>query len=208
MSVAVLTLLVVAFIGGLGLLAQMGHKSRGAEITLIVVILVFSVLVAALATLTGLGLLLMAANGPSQGPDRLAFAAAGTAALLVGIVGVGLCVPPLLKVTGRRLGSGTWADPPSFLALWLFVMVLANNALSLLLFNQLPNLEGLFPAGRLSPGAVLTSQLPLVAVAVLGVGFGVRRNARETLYRLGYGPVSLRHLGIVVRGGSGALGGR
>jgi membrane protease YdiL (CAAX protease family) len=198
MSVAVLTLLVVAFIGGLGLLAQMGRKSRGAEITLIVVILALSVLLAALGTLTGLGLLLMVANGAPQGLNRLSFAAAGAAALLVGIVGVGLCVPPLLKVTGRRLGCGFWADPPTFLALWLFVMVLANNAVSLLLFNQLPNLEELFPTGRLSPGAVLTSQLPFVAIAVLGVGFGVRRNARETLERLGYGPISLRHLEIVV----------
>src|SRR5215210_3588057 len=198
MSAAVLTLLVVAFVGGLGLLAQMARKSRGAEITLIVVILALSVLVAALGTLTGLGLLLMAANGAPQGLNRLTFAAAGGAALLVGVAGIGLCVPPLLKVTGRRLGSGFWADPPPFLALWLFVMVLANNAVSLLLFNQLPSLEGLFPTGRLSPGVVLTSELPFVAVALLGVGFGVRRNARATLDRLGYGPVSLRHLGIVV----------
>jgi uncharacterized protein len=198
MSAAILTLLVVAFVGGLGLLAQMARKSRGAEVTLIVVILALSVLVAALGTLTGLGLLLMAANGAPQGANRLTFAAAGGAALLVGIVGVGLCVPPLRRVTGRRLKSDFWADPPTFLALWLFVMVLANNAVSFLLFDQLPNVDSLFPAGRLSPGAVLTSQLPFVAAAVLGVGLGVRRNLRETLGRLGYGPVSLRHLGIVV----------
>jgi membrane protease YdiL (CAAX protease family) len=77
-------------------------------------------------------------------------------------------------------------------------MVLANNAVSLLLFDQLPELEKLFSAGRLSPGAVLTSQLPFVVVALLSVGFGVRRNARETLQRLGYGAVSFRHLGVVV----------
>jgi uncharacterized protein len=198
MSAAILTLLVVAFVGGLGLLAQMARKSRGAEVTLIVVILALSVLVAALGTLTGLGLLLMAANDGPQGFDRLAFAAAGAAALLVGVTGVGLCVPPLRRATGRRVGSGFWTDPPKFLAIWLFVMVLANNAVSLLLFNQLPNLESLFPTGRLSPGAVLTSQLPFVAVAVLGVGIGVRRNVRETLDRLGYGAISLRQLGIAV----------
>jgi membrane protease YdiL (CAAX protease family) len=190
MSTAVLTLLAVAFVGVLGLLAQLARENRRAEVALIVALLALSVLVAALGLLT-------AANSSLQGLNWLASAAAGGAALLVGIVGVGLCVPPLLKVTGRRLGSGYWADPPMFLALWLFVMVLANNAVSLLLFDQLPNVESLFPTGRLSLAAVLTNQLPFIAVAVLGVGFGVRRNVRETLQRLGYGPVSLRHIGIV-----------
>ena len=203
MSAAILTLMVIAFVGGLGLLAQMARKSRGAEVTLIVVVLALSVVIAALGTLTGLGLLLMAANGGPGGVDRLTFAAAGGAAVLVGAVGVGLCVLPLRRITGRRPRSAFWADPPTFLALWgvalwLFVMVLANNAVSFLLFNQLPNVESLFPAGRLSPGAVLTSQLPFVAVALLGVGFGVRRNARETFDRLAYGGVSARHLGVVV----------
>ena len=198
MSAAILTLMVIAFVGGLGLLAQMARKSRGAEVTLIVVVLALSVVIAALGTLTGLGLLLMAANGAPGGVDRLTFAAAGGAALLVGVVGVGLCVPPMRRVTGRRPRSAFWTDPPNFLALWLFVMVLANNAVSFLLFDQLPNVESLFPAGRLSPSAVLTSQLPFVAVALLGVGLGVRRNARETFDRLAYGGVSARHLGIVV----------
>ena len=197
MSAAILTLLVIAFVGGLGLLAQMARKSREAEVTLIVVILALSVMTAALGTLTGLGLALMAANGGPGGVDRLTFAAAGGAALVVGVAGVGLCVPPLRRVTGRRLVSDYWADPPTFLALWLFVMVLANNAVSLLLFNQLPDVENLFLTGRLSPGAVLTSQLPFVALALLGVGLGVRRNPRETLDRLGYGSVSARHLGVV-----------
>jgi CAAX protease family protein len=197
-TAAILTLLVIAFVGGLGLLAQVARKSRGAEVTLIVVVLALSVMVAALGTLTGLGLLLMAANGGPGSVDRLTFAAAGGAALLVGVVGVGLCVPPLRRVTGRRLRGDFWTDPPTFLALWLFVMVLANNAVSFLLFNQLPNVESFFSAGRLSPGTVLTSQLPFVVVALLGVGLGVRRNARETLGRLGYGALSARHMGVVV----------
>ena len=199
MSAAVLTLILVAFVGVLGLLAQTARGSRGAEVTLIVVVLALSVLVAALGTVTGLGLLLMAANdAPQEGVNRLTFAVAGGAALLAGIVGVGLCVPPLRRVVNRHPGGGFWTDPPTFLALWLFVMVLANNAVSLLLFDQLPNAASLFPTERLSPGAVLTSQLPFVAVAVLGVGFGVRRSARETLERLGYGPVSLGQLGTVI----------
>jgi membrane protease YdiL (CAAX protease family) len=198
MSVAVLTLLVTAFVGALALLAQMARKSRGAEVTLIVVILALSILIAAFGVLTGIGLLLMVANGGPAGGGGITFAAAGAAAVFAGVAGVGLCVPPLRRVTGRRTGSAFWTDPPTFLACWLFVMVLANNAVSLLLFDQLPELEKLFSSGRLSPGAVLTSQLPFVAVALLGAGLGVRRNARETLQRLGYGAVSLRQLGVVV----------
>ena len=52
MSAAILTLMVIAFVGGLGLLAQMARKSRGAEVTLIVVVLALSVVIAALGTLT------------------------------------------------------------------------------------------------------------------------------------------------------------
>jgi len=198
MSVAVLTLLVTAFVGGLALLAQIARKSRGAEVTLIVVVFGLSMLIAAMGGLTGLGLLLMAANGGPAGEGNITFTAAGTAALLAGVAGVALCVPPLRRVMGGRAASSFWTAPPNFLALWLFVMVLANNAVSLLLFDQLPQVEKLFSTGRLSPGAVLTSQLPFVAVALCGVGIGVRRNARETLQRLGYGTLSLRHLAIVV----------
>jgi membrane protease YdiL (CAAX protease family) len=198
MSAAFVTFLITAFVGGLALLAQVARKSRGAEVTLIVVILALSFLIAALGSLTGLGLLLMAANGGPAEADRITLTAAGAAALLVGVVGVGLCVPPLRRVTGGRTESTFWTDPPTFLALWLFVMVLANNAVSLLLFDQLPNVESLFSTGRLTPGTVLTSQLPFITVALLGVGLGVRRNARATLQRLGYGAASLRHLGVVV----------
>ncbi|HSK98874.1 MAG TPA: CPBP family intramembrane glutamic endopeptidase [Rubrobacteraceae bacterium] len=194
---AVLTLLATAFVGGLALLAQSARKSRGAEVTLIVVLLALSLLISALGTVTGLGLVLEATSEGGTGSPRLAFAAAGVAALLVGLVGVGLCVPPLLKVLGYRAGAGFWADPPVFLALWLFVMVLANNALSFLIFTQTPDVSQLFPTGRLSPATMLTSQLPFVVVALLGVGLGVRRNPRETLHRLGYGAISARQAGVV-----------
>src|SRR5918998_1933518 len=198
MSVALLTLLVTAFVGVLALLAQVARKSRGAEVTLIVGLLALSLLIAALGTLTGLGLLLRAASGGAPSLERLAFVAAGGAAMLVGIVGAGLCVPPLRRVMGGRPENAFWADPPSFLALWLFVVVLANNAVSLLLFLVEPEVSRLFPGGRLSPGTVLSSELPFLVVALLGVGIGVRRNLRETLDRLGYGVISLKQLGIVV----------
>ena len=197
MSVALLTLLVTAFVGVLALLAQVARKSRGAEVTLIVSLLAISLLVAALGTVTGLGLLLRAAQGGAPGQERLAFLAAGGAAVLVGIVGAGLCVPPLRRVTGGRLGGAFWTDPPTFLALWLFVVVLANNVVGLLLFLAESDVGRLFPGGRLSPGTVLTSQLPFVVIALLGVGAGVRRNPRETLERLGYGAISHWQLGVV-----------
>lgn len=202
MSTALLTLLVTAFVGVLALLAQLARKSRGAEVTLIVVLLALSLLVALLGTLIGLGLLLRAAAG---GPERFVFVAAGGAALIVGIVGSGLCVPPLRAVTGTRLENTFWADPPTFLALWLFVVVLGNNAVSLLLFLGEPDVSRLFPDDRLSPAAVMTNQLPFLVVALLGVGAGIRRNLRETLDRLGYGRISSRHIGIAVLVAGAAL---
>jgi membrane protease YdiL (CAAX protease family) len=198
-SAAILTFLATLFIGGLGLLAQVARKNRGAEVTLIVVLLALSLLVAVLGAFTGLGLLLTATSGGgAPGSERLAFVAAGGAALLAGVLGAGLCVPPLRRLMGGRLKNAFWADPPIFLALWLFVVVLANNAVSFLIFTQEPDVSRLFPGGRLSPGTILTSQLPFVAVALFGVGLGVRRSPRETLARLGYGPISSKQLGVVV----------
>ncbi len=206
MSSAVLTLFVSAFVGGLALLAQVARKSRGAEVTLIVTLLALSLLVAALGAVTGVGLLLRAAGGGAPGVERFTFVAAGAAAVLAGIVGVGLCVPPVRRVAGGRLQNTFWADPPTFLALWLLVVVLANNVVSLLVFLGDPDVGRLFP-GRLSPGTVLTNQLPFLAIALLGVGLGIRRDLRETLHRLGYGPVTFRQLGVVVLfvGGAFAL---
>lgn len=131
-------------------------------------------------------------------PDQVAFISAGVAAILVGIAGVGLCVPPLLKIIGRPPRNEFWADPPVFFALWLLVVVLANNVVSFLIFTQEPDVTTLFPSGRVSPTEILTSQLPFVIVALAGAGLGLRRNLRETLRRLGYGPISLRQLIVVV----------
>jgi membrane protease YdiL (CAAX protease family) len=192
-----LTFLVTAFVGVLALLAQVARKSRGAEITLIVVLLTLSLLIATVGSVTGLGLL-RAASGGAPGLGSPSLVAAGSAALLVGIIGVGLCIPPLRGVMGGRSERNFWTDPPTFLGLWLFAVVLANNAASLLLFVGEPDVSRRFLGTRLSPGVVLMSELPLLALALLGVGVGVRRSLRETLDRLGYGPVSSRQLGIVV----------
>jgi uncharacterized protein len=79
-------------------------------------------------------------------------------------------------------------------------VLLANNLVGILGFEQL-NQVGAFSlgtGGRIPPVAILASQLPFVVLAVLGVGAAIRRGPRETLARLGYGPISLRHIVIVV----------
>lgn len=204
MSAAILTLVGTAFVGGLALLAQWARKNRQAEITLWTTLLGLSVLSAGVGAVTGAGLLLTAVGGP-ESSDLAAFIAAGAGAVAAGLAGLGLCVPPLLKITGYRSNNPFWADPPVFLALWLVVVLLANNAVSFLIFTQEPDVSRLFPSGRLSPGTVATSQLPFVAVALAGVGLGIRRNFRETMARLGYGPISTRHLAIATAFIAGAL---
>lgn len=197
--IAILTLFATAVVAGLAALAQYARKSRGAEITLLVAVMALSLLVGGLGVITGIGLFFQATAGAvGSAPDRIAFISAGVAAILVGVAGMGLCVPPLLKIVGRPPRSEFWADPPVFFALWLLVVVLANNMVSFLIFTQEPDVGTLFPSGRVSPAEILTSQLPFVVVALAGIGLGFRRNFRETLRRLGYGAVSLRQLAVVV----------
>jgi len=106
-----------------------------------------------------------------------------------------------------RFSRGWYSDPPVYFALWLLVVVLAERMVELLIFTQTPEvIESTFAAaGKLSPAAVVFSQLPFVVIAFLGVGLGVRRGFRQTLARLGYGPITLRQLGIVTLFIVGAL---
>ena len=206
-------LLLIVFVGGLALLAQWGRKNRGAEISLVVIVLFLSFLVAA----SGLLVALVARTGALPPELPLVLSASGAAVLVVaGIVGIALCVPPLRRIMSRRAptqegyaaasGSGVsterrfWSDPVIFFALWLSVLVLAQNLATLLIFAFSPDaFEATFSAaGRLSPVSIVANQLPFIVVAALGVGFGYRRNLRETLARLGYGPITLRQLGVVV----------
>ncbi|MGB3635362.1 MAG: CPBP family intramembrane glutamic endopeptidase [Rubrobacteraceae bacterium] len=201
----VLYVAATVIVGGMAVLAQRARNNRGADVTLIVTLLALSFLVAAVGVLTSIGLLLTASGGETGGPEQLSLAAAGIAALAVGVSGLGLCIPPLRRVLGMGLKNGWWADPPVFLALWLFVVILANNVVSVLIFTQVPNVTEIFPTGRLSPGTIFVSQVPFLIIAVLGVGIGVRRNLRQTLSRLGYGPITTRQLGIVAVFVVGAL---
>ena len=93
--------------------------------------------------------------------------------------------------------GGRWADPPVFFGLWMFVMVVAYNVVNLLSFSELVD-SGIFEsADPISPSLVVMSELPFVIVALCGVGLAVRRNFRETIRRLGYGPLTLAQLGII-----------
>ena len=140
--------MVIAVVGGLAVLAHWGRRSRGAEISLFVVLLFLSFLTAALGVLVAL-----AGRSPelqTQGLASAVFLGVAGVLLLGGIAGLALCVPPLRRITSRgrapavgvpkgdtgddgarepRAG-GFWSDPPTFLALWLFVGVLAGNLVS------------------------------------------------------------------------------
>lgn len=222
-------LIVIVFVGGLSLLAHWGRKNRAAEITLVVILLFLSFLV----LVTGALIAFVGASGvvpAADLPRELSYSAAAVT-LLAGLAGLALCVPPLVRITRRRRepvrydaaepasfatagrageagpGGGWWSDPPVFFGLWMFVVVLAYNVLNILTFALMPDQvsDALTAAGRLSVTTVLLTQLPFVVIALLGVGLGVRRNLRETLARLGYGPITLRQLGIVAAFIAGAL---
>ncbi|HJQ30327.1 MAG TPA: CPBP family intramembrane glutamic endopeptidase [Rubrobacter sp.] len=192
------SLALTVFGGILAVLAQWSRKSRRAEISLLVVLVFASLLL--LVTGALLCALWISGQMPSGlYPQRL-LAVTGVPVALSGLIGLALCFPTLRKIVGGRPNGEFWTDPPIFLALWFFVTVLlANNLVGILGFEQLQQ-AGAFTlgtGGRIPPVAVLASQLPFVVLAVLGVGAAIRRGPRETLARLGYGPISLKHVGVV-----------
>jgi membrane protease YdiL (CAAX protease family) len=213
-------LLVILFVGGLSLLAHWGRKNRAAEIGLIVTLLFVSFLVMALGALVALAGWSSVIPATSDLPPEFS-ASSAVVLVFAGLAGLALCIPPLRKVIGHRpttagyydttnLGregfgtagrspGGWWSDPPILFALWMFDLVLGSNVIVLLAFTLMPDVVGsaLASAGRLSPFTVFIGQLPLAVIALCGVGLGVRRNLRETIARLGYGPISPPQLGVV-----------
>ncbi len=193
------SLALTVFIGILALLAQWSRKSRRAEISLFIVLVFLSLLL--LATGALLGVLWISGQMPPEVYPQELLAVTVAPVTLAGLIGLTLCVPTLLKIVRGRPNGEFWTNPPIFLALWLFATVLlANNLVGILGFEQLNQVDAfsLGTGGRIPPVAILASQLPFVVLALVGVGTGIRRGARETLARLGYGPISLKHVGIVV----------
>ena len=223
---AILLFFVTAIVGGLALLAQWGRKNRSAEISLIVILLAISVLLVLLVAVLGT-LAFFARNteqlqgAAPSGADGPLLAASVLVMVLAALAGIALCVPPLRRVMSRRrIGDleptypesasraatpgveegavgGRWADPPVFFGLWMFVMVLSYNVVNLLSFSELVEIGAFESADPVSPSLVVMSELPFVILALCGVGLGVRRNFREVLRRLGYGPLTLAQLGII-----------
>ena len=193
------SLATMVFIGMLALLAQWSRKSRRAEISLLIVLVFLSLLLFATGAL--LGVLWVSGQMPPDVYPKQLLVVTAVPVMLSGLIGLALCVPTLLKIVRGRPNGEFWTNPPIFLALWLFATVLlANNLVGILGFEQLNQVDAfsLGTGGRIPPVAILASQLPFVVIALLGVGAGIRRGPRETLARLGYGPISPMHVGVVV----------
>ena len=193
------SLATMVFIGILALLAQWSRKSRRAEVSLLIVLVFLSLLLFATGAL--LGVVWVSGQMPPDVYPQQLLAVTAVPVAMSGLIGLALCVPNLQKIIRGMPNGEFWTDPPIFLALWLFATVLlANNLVGILGFEQLAQVDAfsLGTSGRIPPVAILASQLPFVVIALLGVGAGIRRGPRETLARLGYGPISLRHVGIVV----------
>jgi membrane protease YdiL (CAAX protease family) len=185
-------------VGVLAALAQWSRKSRMAEVSLLFVLAILSLVLLGGGLL--LGIMWTSGQMPSDVYSQKMLAITAIPVATAGLIGLALCIPTLVKIVGRKPNGEFWTDPPIFLALWLFATVLlANNLIGIIGFEQLNQVDAfsLGTGGRIPPVAILASQLPLVLVAVLGVGAGIRRNLRETFTRLGYGPISFTHLGIV-----------
>src|SRR5215213_6018276 len=191
------SLATMVFIGILALLAQWSRKSRRAEISLLIVLVFLSLLLFATGAL--LGVVWVSGQMPPEVYPQQLLAVTAVPVTMSGLIGLALCASTLLKIVRGRPNGEFWTDPPIFLALWLFATVLlANNLVGILGFEQLNQVDAfsLGTGGRIPPVAILASQLPFVVIALLGVGAGIRRGPRETLARLGYGPISLSHVGI------------
>jgi membrane protease YdiL (CAAX protease family) len=190
------SLALTVLIGVLALVAQWSRKNRMAEISLLIVLAFVSLLF--LATGVLLGAVWIWGQAPSEVQKLLAVSSLPIVAS--GLAGLALCFPTLRKIVRREPNGEFWTNPPIFFALWMFVTVLlSNNLIGILGFEQLNEIEAfsLGTGGRISPVTMLASQLPFVVLAIVGVGAGIRRSPRETLARLGYGPNSLRHVGVV-----------
>ncbi|WP_205544218.1 CPBP family intramembrane glutamic endopeptidase [Rubrobacter indicoceani] len=196
---SLLTLVLALFVGGLAVLAQVARKSRQAAITLAVVLLAASLVVLLLGTFVGLGLLAQVSGGGSfTGGERAAYSVALVVVVFSGLLGIAICVPLFRRILGQNLRREFWGDPVIAFSLWVGLLVLVNNVVSFLIFTVESDISSLFSGVEISPVTVLSSQLPFVIIAAMGVGVFIRRNLRETLERLGYKRINIKQFGIVL----------
>jgi membrane protease YdiL (CAAX protease family) len=197
MQILLSTLAITILVGLLALVAQWSRKNRMAEISLLIVLAFVSLLL--LATGALLGAVWIWGQAPAEVQKLLAVSSLPIAGS--GLAGLALCFPMLRKIVRHEPNGEFWTNPPIFFGLWMYVTVLlSNNLIGIVGFEQLNQIEAfsLATGGRISPVTVLANQLPFLILAVVGVGAGIRRSPRETLARLGFGPISIRQIGVAV----------
>lgn len=200
---ALSTLIPPFLIGGAALFSHWAKKNVAAEVTLFILLFFSSLLVVALGALLVVAGVVRSVLGGAISPSLLLTIA--SAVTIAGLAGVALCVPPVFSILGR-VGRGFWSNPPVFFALWMFVMVLMLSLVGLAAFiGTDAGTLAVGLGGRLSVADVAAGQLPLIIVAVLGVGLWVRRSPREVVARLGYGRLSPAQLGVCGLFVAGAL---
>ena len=217
------TLAPTVLIGGLALLAQWGRKRRGAEAALVVAVVALS----AWALVSGVEAALSAVSGGGAYPPAfLAVKATVSAAIGTSGLSLCVARAAGAWRDRRRSGyltrtekAGLWntsarkgepnflfrgalrfpSDPPVYFAAWLFVAALSIYLAQHAYFALAPEAAGeaLQGQGRVAALDVALTQGPLLAAAVMGVGLGIRRGIKETLARLGYGPLSPKQVGVV-----------
>jgi len=107
--------------------------------------------------------------------------------------------PPAAQADAGE-ASARGFDPRSTVhavALVFCLYLLGTQFLSFVLGGGLEGVAEGFAEGLTTWDLVLNG-LPLFIIPVLGVGWGVRRNLRQTLDRLGIGPLTVQGLGVAV----------
>lgn len=90
-------------------------------------------------------------------------------------------------------------NPASYvhmLALVLVLFMLGSQLVDFIVSGGLEGLAQTYEEQGLNVWALLSNAVPFIVLSFLGVGLGLRRNWRESLKRLGLGPVTGEGLGI------------
>ncbi|MDY7039853.1 MAG: CPBP family intramembrane glutamic endopeptidase [Chloroflexota bacterium] len=132
--------------------------------------------------------------GSLMGSPQMSSANAAVSLVLTGTLA------SLLLLSGVRRLLARWLDidPDSSVhttALVFAVYFVGLTVFQLQIIGDLSQLA--LPESRLAWWDVVFGSVPLLLVALAGVGLGLRRNWRETAERLGLGKISARQMGVV-----------